>query len=358
MRGIVALRRRLHACPELSGQETRTRVAIREYLAENTSLEVRDMGGWLLAAHREGAGLETLAFRADTDAIPGEGGPRHGCGHDGHSAALCGLGLELEGRRVGKNIILLFQPAEETGEGARAICEAWPGLESVDRIYALHNIPGHPKGTVLMRRGCFACASCGLIVRMTGRPAHAAYPGDGANPVAALSRLALAMPGLVRETLAGRDRLLTHTAVGFVAGGEDFGMSAAEGRLCLTLRGYLQSDIDALIGRIRETAEADCAAEGLACEFELRDVFLDTMNDDDSCDDALARFSAAGLPVKALEEPMRWSEDFGWFLRRRPGLYFGIGAGEDCPGLHTAEYSFDDALLPAVLRALLALAEG
>lgn len=359
MEMLVELRRALHANPELSGREVKTRDRLSAFLGANTSLKLQTVGGGLLAAHREGEGLPTLAFRAELDAIPdGEGGARHGCGHDGHSAALCGLGLALEGRRVGKNIILLFQPAEETGEGAKAICEAWPGLNSVDRIYALHNIPGHPKGTVLMRRGTFACASCGLIVRMIGRPAHAAYPGDGANPAPALSRLALAMPRLVEEALAGQDRLLMHTVVGLFAGSENFGMSASEGRLCLTLRGHLQSDIDALIKRIRETAEADCAAEGLSCEFELRDVFPDTMNDGAAYDDALARFSAAGLPVKALEEPMRWSEDFGWFLRRRPGLYFGIGAGEDCPGLHTAEYAFDDGLLPAILRALRALAEG
>ena len=84
-------------------------------------------------------------------------------GHDGHSAMLCGLALLLEGRRVGKNVHLIFQAAEETGEGARQVIDTWPELKSLRALYALHNIPGFPEGALLMRRGCFACASCGVI---------------------------------------------------------------------------------------------------------------------------------------------------------------------------------------------------
>ena len=358
MARVVALRRDLHACPERSGRETRTMAAIRAFLAENTTLILRDMGGWLLASHLEGDGLPEIAFRAELDAIPVEGSDcdaRHGCGHDGHSAILCGLGLMLEGARTGKNVRLIFQGAEETGEGAKRVCESWPGLDGLSAIYALHNIPGFPKGEILMRRGCFACASCGLTVDIQGRPAHAAYPDEGANPIALLSRLALETPDMIREILAGEDRLLMRTLIGVRAGGENFGLSASEGRLNMTLRGHRQADIDALVAAIRARAEAGCAGAGMTCSFALRDVFADTTNDDGIFDDALARFGAAGLAVRALSEPMRWSEDFGWMLRRAPGLYFGVGAGEDWPGLHTADYRFDDGLIPVALRALWAL---
>ena len=355
---IVALRRRLHQCPERSGRETRTLAAIREFLARNTTLEVRDMGGWLLAVHREAGAAEAVGFRADMDALPAQGGPdaaRHGCGHDGHSAILCGLALLLEGRRVCRNVYLIFQGAEETGEGAKRVVQTWPGLKSLSALYALHNIPGHPKGAVLMRRGCFACASCGHTVSIQGRPAHAAYPGDGANPIEALCRLALDVPAMIGDILAGDDRLLMRTLIGLVAGGEDFGISAHEGRLNQTLRGHRQADIDALIGCIQARAEADCRALGMACRFELRDVFPDTTSDDAHFDDALTRFRAAGLPVKLLDEPMRWSEDCGWLLRAAPGVYFGIGAGEACPGLHTEGYAFDDALIVPAVNAFGAL---
>jgi len=290
------------------------------------------------------------------DALPaGDCGARHGCGHDGHSAILCGLGLLLEGARVGQNVHLIFQAAEETGEGARRVLDSWPELASLRALYALHNIPGFPAGTVLMRRGCFACASCGHVVRLEGRPAHAAYPGDGANPIELLSRLALETPAMIDDILAGNDRLLMRTLIGLRAGGEDFGISAHEGELCQTLRGHRKADIDALISRIEARAEAGCRAEGLRCAFELRDVFPDTTNDDARFDEAMARFRAAGLPVRLLDEPMRWSEDCGWLLRAVPGVFFGIGAGEGCPGLHTEAYAFDDALIPPALRAFGAL---
>ena len=361
---IVALRRAIHEHPERSGQETATIAAIRAFLEARTSLAVEDRGGWLLATHWEGDGLPEIGFRAELDAIPVEGAEngarhggdaRHGCGHDGHAAILCGLALMLEGRRTGRNVRLIFQAAEETGEGGRQVCESWPEIAGLQAVYALHNIPGFPKNHILMRRGCFACASCGLIVRVQGRPAHAAYPGQGANPIELLSRLALDTPGMIADILGGEDRLLMRTLIGLRAGGENFGLSASEGQICMTLRGHRQADIDALAERIRAAAAAGCAKAGMTCEFELRDVFPDTTNDDRAYDDALARFRRAGLPVHFLEEPMRWSEDFGWILKRAPGVYFGIGDGEDWPGLHTEDFCFDDGIIPAALAALEAL---
>ena len=141
---ITALRARLHDCPELSGRETATLAAIADFLSRHTTLRLERRDGWLLATHWEADGLPGIGFRAETDAIPtgdppeaagagGDvccgggvrhgGGARHGCGHDGHCAILCGVALALEGRRFGKNVCLIFQGAEETGEGAKNICD-------------------------------------------------------------------------------------------------------------------------------------------------------------------------------------------------------------------------------------------
>ena len=358
---IRALRARLNACPERSGREAVTTDVIAGFLTRHTALRVERRDGWLLATRHEADGLPEIGLRADMDALPvGDDGvsARHGCGHDGHCAILCGAALALEGRRVGKNLRFIFQGAEETGEGARHICETWPELARLRRVYALHNIPGHPAGALLVRKGCFACASVGLVVSIQGRPAHAAYPEEGANPAALLSRLVLAMPGLICEIPGGADRMLMHTVVGLRAGGENFGLSASEGRLCLTLRGHRQADIDALADAVRRRVEADCAAEGgLSCRFETRDPFPDTTNDDAAVEDALARWRRAGLDVMMLPEPMRWSEDFGHFLRRVPGMYFGVGAGEACPGLHTADYRFPDGIIAPAVDALTALVQ-
>ena len=351
---IIDLRARLHACPELSGHEVTTFKIIEDFLRTNTTLAVERRPEGLLATHWEGDSLETLGFRADVDAIPMENAPdcaRHGCGHDGHSAILCALALEVEGRRLGKNLRFIFQPAEETGDGARRICESWPEIGALHRIYGLHNIPGYPLGTVLARTGCFACASQGFIADVKGRPAHAACPGEGANPAGLLCRTVLALPGMIRDILQGDDRLLMHTVIGLRVGGENFGMSASEGRLCLTLRGHRQSDIDALSRDIREAIRKG----GMPAAFESRDVFPDTTNPADITKETVARWRANGLKAHMLDEPMRWSEDFGWYLRRIPGMFFGIGAGEDCPGLHTAGYAFDDQIIPGAVSAFMAL---
>ena len=355
----VALRRRLHECPELSGREARTIEAIEDFLRRNTALTVGRMDGWLLAVHSEGEGLPGIALRADMDAIPGAGGcPRHGCGHDGHCAILCALALAVEGRRFGKNLYFIFQPAEETGEGARRVCEGWPGLSGVGRIYGLHNIPGHPLGALLARPGCFACASEGFIAEVVGRPAHAAYPEDGANPAALLCGAALAIPGMIEDILGGDDRLLMHTVVGLTVGGENFGLSASEGKLCLTLRGHRRADIDALASRVEAYVREGCAAGGMACRFETRDAFPDTTNPPEIVAACAAKWRAAGLPVRILEEPMRWSEDFGEYLKKVPGMFFGVGVGEGCPGLHTAEYRFDDRAIEPAVEAFMELLSG
>lgn len=353
----IALRHQLHACPELSGNEATTTEAIYQFLKMHTQLKLERHQGWLLATRWESDSLPSIGFRADMDAIPTACGTmRHGCGHDGHSAILAGLALELENQQLGKNVHLIFQPAEETGVGAKMICDTWPTLNRLKRIYGLHNIPGHPLGTLLYRESCFACASRGVIVRIQGRPAHAAYPSDGANPTELISQLVLELPKMIERILSGANRLLMHTVVGLRAGGENFGMSAAEGELCLTLRAHRQDDIEALQQAIERFATAGCATQDMQCTFECRDVFPDTTNHKAVVDEACALWRAAEMPMHALAEPMRWSEDFGWYLKAIPGMFFGIGTGEDAPGLHTDGYEFDDRLIAPAVHALFQLA--
>ena len=328
---------------------------LHAFLRENTRLTLEMRDDWLLATHWEGDGLPAIGFRADMDAIPDAGGARHGCGHDGHSAILCALALEMEGKRLGKNIHLIFQGAEETGEGAKHICDTWPELSDLNRIYGLHNIPGYPRGTLLLRRGCFACASEGVVIDVHGKPAHAASPGDGANPAHLLCRAVLALPGMVEKVLKGGDRLLMATVIGVKAGGENFGMAASDGRLCLTLRGHRQADIDALADQLRRFIDAGCADQGMAARYAVRDAFPDTTNPPEIADEAMTKWTAAGCAVTTLDQPMRWSEDFGWYLRQTPGLFFGVGIGVAHPGLHTAEYCFDDAIIEPAVRAFAAL---
>ena len=164
------------------------------------------------------------------------------------------------------------------------------------------------------------------------------------------------LPGMIDGILAGEDRLLMYTVIGLRVGGENFGLSASEGRLCLTLRGHRQSDIDALAGAIQAFVRVGCAESGMTCRFELRDRFPDTTNAPETVDACVAKW--AGLPVRTLDAPMRWSEDFGWYLKRRPGMFFGVGVGENHPGLHTGEYCFDDGIIERAVEAFMALIPG
>jgi len=349
---LAALRRSLHENAELSSREVNTKNILYEFLKQHTDLEIYQAGGGIVAAHREG-NFPTLAFRADFDAIMGpDGKPYHGCGHDGHSAILAGLGMMIRGKQLGKNILLLFQSAEETGAGALPLVEAIQDREQVAAVFGFHNIPKYPLGQVLLHKGCFAPASRGLMISLKGQQSHAAYPELGKNPVPILGKLAAQLDMLVRGIKA--DGLLMATIVGINAGGQNFGISAGECELCLTLRAHHAADIDLLEDSIRTFLAEE--ADGFAVRFEHKDVFPDTQNDDGVMEKCTRIFEKSGILPAMLPESMRWSEDFGHFSKAFPSMYFGLGIGEEHAALHTEGYEFDDALLKPAINVLYTLA--
>lgn len=336
----------LHALAERSCEETRTKAFILGFLKEKTSLRVCDMGKWLYAAHDEDA-EETVVIRADFDAVPVEGGAAHLCGHDGHTAALLALALKLEGKRLGRNAILLFQHAEETGAGAEECCGlfAAEGLDRSNcRIIGCHNIPGEPMGTVLLRSGAFACASCGMEISLCGAPTHAAYPENGRNPSAAVALLALKIPEYA-EALSKKHSCMTlATIVGMRTGERAFGVAASEGKLWVTLRSEKGEAMDALTEYSRSYAAELAERDGLEFCAELFDVFPATENSGEVLKDIAAALDKNGIQYKYLDEPFRWSEDFGHYCRRVPSCFFGIGSGENTAPLHTAGYIYPEKL--------------
>ncbi len=353
---IKSLRKQLHNCPRLSGSEEDTIALLEQFLRAHTTLDVYNLGNRMVAYYRGKPGAETVAFRGDVDAIPGEKGAYHGCGHDGHSAILAGLGLWLEEQKPDQNVLLLFQNSEETGEGAKPLRDLVFPRVKIDRIYGLHNLPGWPEGTILSRTGTFACASRGFIAEVTGSQAHAAYPEQGKNPAQILSRAVLELPKMQKQAKGPEfDGLLLSTVVALEVGSENFGVSAGIGRLCLTLRSTDLSVLERFEAVLRQWLERECAEEGMQVRFEFRDAFPDTVSDSALHEDALQRWEKAGLHRQTLLEPMRWSEDFGWYLKERPGVFFGIGAGEQWPGLHTPEYEFNDRILEPAIAAFAAL---
>jgi amidohydrolase len=365
---VTALRAELHALAERSGAEKKTKARLMEFLRANTSLSLVDEGQWFCAIHKESGvcspvACETIAFRADMDALPvpsvatdgTRDGAAHLCGHDGHSAALAGLGLWLAGRKLGRNVVLVFQHAEETGEGGR-ICAGALEKYGVARVYAFHNIPGWEEGAVLLRRGVFACASRGMTLTLTGAPSHAAYPEYGRNPGYAAARLISALPELTRQ-----DRykgLTMATLIGADIGGKAFGSAAAHAEVRLTLRAWREDDMAALTAAIEETARAEAARDGVKVAVSFRDIFPATVNDDGIIDRLEGVCRRAGLGTIDIPEPLRWSEDFGWYGQYAKTVLAGIGAGMEWPQLHTEKYEFNDRILPAALTFFSSLAES
>lgn len=350
----LALRARLHGLAERSGEERRTKAALLTFLRERTGLELTDNGAWFCALHREPGAKETVALRADMDAVPGPEGPEHLCGHDGHSAALAGLGLWLEGKRLGRSVLLIFQHAEETGAGGPVCARALEGY-GARRAYAFHNIPGRPLGEVVLRRGSFACASRGMTLVLEGAPAHAAYPEQGRNPGFAAGRFLAALPELTAAL--PRRGLAMVTLIGAQLGQKAFGSAAGRAEVWLTLRAEEDGDLALLAGALERSARAQAQADGLGLTVSFCDEFPATVNHPDAQQRLEAACVRAGLACGQAPQPFRWSEDFGHYGAAAPSAMAGIGAGEDWPGLHTRDYGFNDRVLPYALDFFAALAQ-
>jgi len=347
----VKLRKKLHKVPEASMKELKTKALLAEYTEKNTDLEIHDCGQWFYAVWN-GSG-EPIAFRADFDAVTGEDGVcRHICGHDGHSAVLAVFGKLISDIKPNRKIYLIFQPGEESGEGGK-LCSSLVKQENIKEIYGFHNIPGYPCGQILLKKGTFACASEGVEIKLTGSPAHAAYPENGKNPAAAIAEIITAVNSYVN---LGHRGMLLATVIGMECGSSSYGVSASEGTLRFTLRAEYSDEFEAL------SAYAGKCVSEISSKYELghsvteHDVFPATENHD-KCVRILEFVSEkSGMEFDALSEPFRWSEDFGWYLSETEGAYFGVGAGENTAPLHSEDYEFPDSCMSYILKFLAGIA--
>lgn len=355
---IHSLRKKLHENPEPSMQEEKTRHILQEFIKRHTTFEVVDKGVWFYAVKKaeKESGKAPIAFRADMDAVCGKDGkPGHYCGHDGHSSILCGVALYLSKREElpDRDVYLIFQPGEEIGAGAK-ICKELLAEKQIGEIYGLHNIPGYPKNQVLLRKGTFACASTGLSICMTGTPSHAAYPEAGRNPAMAFAQFLVVMNQMTAQTNA-MGLFVSMTVIGIELGSRNYGVSASEGELRLTVRAGKQEVFDQYLESLKQYAKRVADAEGFQLQIEEIERFPATENHDANVDKLRACAEKLQFPVTELAQPMRWSEDFGYYLQEVPGAFFGVGDGEDYAQLHTAEYEFPDEIMKTAVAMLVGL---
>lgn len=353
---LVNFRRYLHQNPEIAGEESGTAAKILAFFSKlNPDQTIQKLGGNGLAFVFKGQnpGPRSL-FRAELDALPiletGKPsyksqieGKAHLCGHDGHMAIICGLGEKLAAGRPEKGeVVLLFQPAEETGEGARWILDDPKFLQiKPDYAFALHNLPGFTLNQLVIRKGTFAAGSTGLTIALTGKTSHAAHPDAGINPAQSIAQLIQILPKLPEKLKTFALVTVVHAEIGSLA----FGTSAGKGSLSLTIRAFDQNDLETLIEMITKEANRIASAEGLGCEFRFVESFAVSENHPKASEIAEEVMKKSGLDMIEKPEPFRWSEDFGLFSQSCPACLFGLGAGEDCPQLHEPTYDFPDGLI-------------
>lgn len=351
-----SLRRTIHAHPDLSGQESGTADRLQAHFRELGFDDfVEELGGTGLAVSISGSeDGPTIMLRAELDALPIEEknrfkhqsvkpGISHKCGHDGHMAILAEIGQRLAAAPLEKGrAVLLFQPAEETGQGALDVL-ADPRFESIkpDRVYALHNLPDYPVGQVIARSGVFSCASRGMRTTLRGLETHAAQPEKGTSPRQTLSHLLdfFESRGNRKDHSAELSfATVTHASMGV----KSFGIAPGAAEIMTTLRSEKDETMAAMVEECAKEVARVCARDRLEYQNEFDDIFPATVNDQQAFADIKA---AAGDRMMLAERPFRWSEDFGHFTARYRGAMFGLGAGTDVPALHHPAYDFPDALI-------------
>ena len=358
---LTALRRELHRHPELSGEESATAQRIAtELTALGADRVWHNLGGHGVAGEFKGAATgPTVLLRCELDGLPIRelsdvpyksrvDGKGHLCGHDGHMSSILGVGMRFAARPASGRLILLFQPAEETGAGAKAVVEddRWPDIRP-DYAFAYHNLPGRPLGEIGLRAGPGNCASRGMQILFEGKSSHAAIPEDGLSPASAMAALMTSLPGLSHGTIGENDfalSTLTHVNLGE----RTFGIAPADGELRVTLRTMTNERMETLIAEA--LAQVERVKGPLKIDIHWHDLFRTVNNDPEAI--RIARNVALGLGfvIDDMDLPMRWSEDFGRIGEdgsKAAMLY--IGAGELQPQLHNPDFDFPDALLPVVI---------
>lgn len=364
LKKIIALRHELHKYPELSMNESGTKRMLMNFINMNTNFAVVDCGRYFYAS-RYIEGTNAIAFRADMDALPMNEsitlpyasvneGVSHKCGHDGHCAALCGLSLELSNMNINRSVYLIFQHAEETGQGASE-CSSMLMERNISEIYAFHNWSGYPEKSIVIRSGLCQCSSQGLTVMFKGRSSHASEPEKGINPSFAVGRFIMG----IRELYAKyENQKVLCTVVNVRVGEKNFGISPGDGEVSLTLRAERERDMKSFDDDIRALAMKIADTHSVNVNFETHDYFPETVSDSECVMNVKKAAYHLGLNVIEMKDAIRASEDFGWYMKQIPGAIFYIGNGEDYPAIHTGKYDFNDSILESAVDMFKCIFEG
>ncbi|MBS0594467.1 MAG: amidohydrolase [Proteobacteria bacterium] len=377
---IAAMRRDIHAHPELCFQEERTADVIAKALTDWGIPIHRGLGKTgVVGIVKNGSSARAVGLRADIDALPMTehnhfahastyAGKMHACGHDGHTAMLLAAARHLaKHRNFDGTVYLVFQPAEEGGGGARemmrdGLFEKFP----MEAIFGIHNWPGMQVGQFALKSGPVMAGSNEFKITIRGRGAHAALPHLGTDPVPIACQMVQAF-----QTIVTRDKRPIDTAVisvTMIHAGEATNVVPESCEIQGTVRTFTTEVLDLIERRMQRIAQSTCAAFEAGCDFEFRRNYPPTVNHAAETEFARGLLGEVVGPENVLEfEPTMGSEDFSYFLQEKPGCYFLIGNGDGSHRdgghglgpcmLHNPSYDFNDELIPLGATAWVRLAE-
>lgn len=374
--GMAAVRRDIHAHPELCFEEQRTADVVAAKLTEWGIPVHRGMGttGVVGIVHGRDGGKSgrAIGLRADIDALPMQEfntfahksqheGKMHACGHDGHTAMLLAAAQHFsKHREFDGTVYLIFQPAEEGGGGAREmITDGLFKQFPMEAVFGMHNWPGIPVGTFAASNGPVMASSNDFRIVIHGKGSHAAMPHNGTDPVPVACQMVQAFQTIITRNKKPVDAGVI--SVTMIHTGEAVNVVPDSCEIRGTARTFTFEVLDLIEQRMKDIAEHTCAAFGATCEFHFRRNYPPTINH--PAETAFVREvldDIVGPEQVWAQEPTMGAEDFSFMLQERPGCYFFIGNGEGehragyeggghdvgpCM-LHNPHYDFNDDLIP------------
>ena len=373
---LIAIRRDLHAHPELGFEEHRTAEIVSHEL-DRLGIEYHSHVGktgvvGVIRGERDNG--RAVGLRADMDALPMHEenefahvsrfkGRMHACGHDGHTTMLLGAARYLAAtRRFSGTVYLIFQPGEEGFAGGRAMVEE--GLFErfpANEIYALHNWPALPPGTIAVRPGPMMAAADRIEIHIEGRGGHGAHPHMAVDPVLVAGHIITAAQSIVARNVSPVDTAVVSLCAMHAGNLAAMSVIPRDARLVGTVRTFKPQTQDAVERRLSDLTHSIAAAFGAKATLKYERVYPATVNSEREAEFAARVADELVGPENVVRdlEPSMGSEDFSFMLQQRPGAYARLGQGGVEGGcfLHNSRYDFNDDVIPVGAGYLAALAE-
>ncbi|GAA0786129.1 amidohydrolase [Roseibium denhamense] len=359
---ITAWRRDFHENPEILYETVRTAGKVAELLTsfgvDEVATGIGKTGVVGVIKGRNGGTGRTIGLRADMDALPIEEitgkpyaskipGKMHACGHDGHTAMLLGAAKYLaETRNFDGSVVVIFQPAEEGGAGAKAMIDdglmtRWP----IEEVYGMHNFPGMPVGEFAICKGPIMAATDEFKITVTGRGGHAAKPHETVDPIVVGSNIVNALQTIASRNANPLDSVVVSVTV-FKAGNA-YNVIPQEVFMQGTVRTLSPDMRDLAEDRMRKIVQSVADAFDAKANLEFNRGYPVTANHDAQTDfaaEVAEGIAGKGKVIRDID-PMMGGEDFSYMLEERPGAFIFAGNG-DSAGLHHPAYDFNDDLIP------------